>query len=163
MVTKLLLTGLLATTLVFAQRGGGGGMGGDEGGGGGGRGGRGDMGAQLMARPSRMDILTQALNLTKEQKKLVKTTMDDGQKEAGPVREQLAKGRKAIAEAVAGGNQEQVTSAVNAYAAAEAEMTTIELKAFAKIYPALEKDQRQRGAQLYGMMAGIFKGKNWNE
>lgn len=162
MVTKLLLTGLFATTLMFAQRGGG--MGGDEGGGGGGRTGRGgDMGAQLMARPSRMDILTQALKLTKDQKKLIKTTMDDGQKEAGPVRDQLAKGRKAIAEAVAGGNQEQVTSAVNAYAAAEAEMTTIELKAFAKIYPALEKDQQQQGGQLYGMMNGIFKGKNWNE
>ena len=162
MVTKLLLTGFFATTLMFAQRGGGGGMDAEEGVGGG-RGGRGNMGAQLMAVPSRMDILTQALKLTKDQRKLVKTTMDDGQKEAGPVREQLAKGRKAIAQAVAGGNQEQVTSAVNAYATAEAEMTTIELKAFAKIYPALEKDQRQRGGQLYGMMAGIFKGKNWNE
>jgi hypothetical protein len=158
MIKKLLLTGLLASTLVFAQRGGGGGGGGmgDNTMSGGGMGGG-------LPRQTRMDRISDALKLNKDQKKLVKTTLDDGQKEAGPVRDQLAKGRKAIAEAVAGGNQDSINSAVNAYAAAEAQMATIELRAFAKIYPSLEKEQVQRSGELYAMMAGIFKGKNWNE
>ncbi|SPE42863.1 conserved exported hypothetical protein [Candidatus Sulfopaludibacter sp. SbA3] len=163
MIKKLLLTGLLATTLVFAQRGGGGGGGGGGMGGEGGGGGMGGMSGGGMARPTRMDQINDALKLNKDQKKLLKTTLDDGQKEAAPVRDQLAKGRKAIAEAVAGGNQDQINAAVNAYAAAKAQMATIELKAFAKIYPALEKDQVQRSGVLYNMMAGIFSGKNWNE
>ena len=164
MLTKLLLTGLLATTLVFAQRGGGGGMGGDSMGGGGGgmSGGGGGMGGG-MTHQTRMDRISDMLKLNKDQKKLLKTTMDEGQKEAAPVRDQLAKTRKAIAEAVAAGNPDQVTAAVNACAAAEAQMTVIELKAFARIYPALEKEQQQGGAQLYAMMVGIFKDKNWNE
>lgn len=164
MLKKLLMTGLLAAALAFAQRsggGGGGGMGGESGSGGGGMGG-GNVGGG-MTHQTRMDRMNEMLKLNKDQKKLLKTTMDEGQKEAGPVRDQLAKTRKAIAEAVAGGNQEQVTSAVNAYAAAEAQMATIELKAFAKIYPALDKEQQQGGAQLYAMMTGVFKGKNWNE
>jgi hypothetical protein len=161
MLTKLLMTGLLATTLVFAQRGGGGGgggMGGESMGGmsGGGMGGG-------MARMNRMDMISEMLKLNKDQKKLVKTTLDDGQKSAAPVREQLAKGRKAISEAVASGSQDSINTAVDNYAAAEAQMATIELQAFAKIYPALEKDQQQHGAQFFAMMSGIFKGKNWNE
>ncbi|MDR3703357.1 MAG: hypothetical protein P4L56_27160 [Candidatus Sulfopaludibacter sp.] len=160
MLTKLLITGLLATTLVFAQRGGGGGggggMGGESMGGMGGGGGS-------MVRVNRMEMITDMLKLNKDQKKLVKTTLDEGQKSAAPVREQLAKGRKAIAEAVASGSQDSINSAVNNYAAAEAQMATIELQAFAKIYPALEKDQQQHGGQFFAMMNGIFKGKNWNE
>jgi hypothetical protein len=116
-----------------------------------------------MAHVTRLDQINNMLKLNKDQKKLVKTTLDDGHKSAGPVREQLAKSRKAIAEAVAAGGQEQIDTAVNTYAAAEAQMATIELQAFAKIYPALEKDQQQHGAQLFAMMNGIFKGKNWNE
>ncbi len=164
MIKKLLMTGLLAATLALAQRGGGGGGGGGGMGGGGGEGMGGGMGGGGgMSRMSRMDMISEMLKLNKEQKKLLKTTFDEGQKSANPVREQLAKGRKAIAEAVAGGNQDQINSAVNNYAAAEAQMATIELQAFAKIYPALEKDQQQHGGQLFAMMNGIFKNKNWNE
>jgi hypothetical protein len=161
MFTKLLLTGLLASTLVFAQRGGGGGGGGGMGGGGGES--MGGMGGGGMARTNRMDMISGLLKLNKDQKKLVKTTLDDGQKQANPVREQLLKQRKAIAEAVASGNQEQLTAAINAYAATEAQMSAIELKAFAAIYPSLEKDQQQNAARFYAMMPGIFKTRNWNE
>jgi hypothetical protein len=161
MLKKILLTGLLTAALALAQRGGGGGgagggmggesMGGMSGGGGG------------FARQTRMDRISEALKLNKDQKKMVKTTLDEGQKEAAPVRDQMVKNRKAIAEAVAGGDADSIAKAVNNYAASEAQMTAIELKAFAKIYPNLEKEQQRGGAVLYGMMGGIFAGKNWNE
>ena len=116
-----------------------------------------------MVRVNRMEMITDMLKLNKDQKKLVKTALDEGEKDAAPVREQLLKGRKAIAEAVASGSQDSINTAVNNYAAAEAQMAAIELQAFAKIYPTLEKDQQQHGGQFFAMMNGIFKGKNWNE
>jgi hypothetical protein len=160
MLKKLLITGLLATTLVFAQRGGGGGGGGM---GGESMGGMSGPAGGTMVHINRMEMISDMLKLNKDQKKLVKTTLDEGQKSAAPVREELVKGRKAIAEAVASGSQDSINTAVNNYAAAEAQMATIELQAFAKIYPGLEKDQQQHGGQFFLMMNGIFAGKNWNQ
>ncbi|HWC97111.1 MAG TPA: hypothetical protein VG456_10185 [Candidatus Sulfopaludibacter sp.] len=161
MIKKLFLAGLLAAAMAYAQggRGGGGGGGGAGGESMGGMGGGGGMG-----RSDRMDTLSNMMKLTKEQKKLVKTTLDEGQKEAAPVREQLAKDRKAIAEAVLSGNQDGISGAVNNYAAAETQMVSIELRAFAKIYPNLDKEQQQGGRDFYSrILPGIFQGKNWNE
>ena len=63
MLSRLLLTGLLASTLVFAQWGGGG------------------RGASSMPGTSpgetRMDRLTSALKLSKDQRKEIKAAMDD--------------------------------------------------------------------------------------
>ena len=42
-------------------------------------------------------------------------------------------------------------------------MAGIEMKAFAKIYQELDKDQQPRARILFQMMDGIFKSKNWNE
>src|SRR5690348_6821259 len=115
MFSRLLLTGILAATLVSAQRGGGGagdigdfGAGGS--GGGGGRGGsRGgpDLPSVYPSKPTRLDQMTQVLKLDKEQKKVVKSLMDEAQKEAAPVREQLMKSRLAIGEAVQGNSGEE--------------------------------------------------------
>jgi hypothetical protein len=152
MGTKLFIIGIAVSTLAFGQRGGGGG--GSKGGGGG------------MAQPSsvsRMDQFTQILKLDKDEKKTVKSVMDDAQKEATPVKDQMEKGRLAVAQAVAGGKQEEIDGAVKSYAAAETQMAGIEMNAFAKIYNALDKDQQQKSPQIFQMMPGIFKGKNWNQ
>jgi hypothetical protein len=152
MGTKLFIIGIAVSTLAFGQRGGGGG--GSKGGGGG------------MAQPSsvsRMDQFTQILKLDKDEKKTVKSVMDDAQKEATPVKDQMEKGRLAVAQAVAGGKQEEIDGAVKSYAAAETQMAGIEMNAFAKIYSALDKDQQQKSPQIFQMMPGIFKGKNWNQ
>jgi len=119
-----------------------------------------------MAQPSsvsRMDQFTQILKLDKDEKKTVKSVMDDAQKEATPVNDQMEKGRLAVAQAVAGGKQEEIDGAVKSYAAAETQMAGIEMNAFAKIYNALDKDQQQKSQQIFQMMPGIFKGKNWNQ
>jgi len=161
MLKKILITGLLAAAVALAQggRGGGGsggGMGGENMGGMGGGGGA--------ARVDRLDMISGMMKLNKDQKKALKATLDEGQKEAAPVRDQLAKARKAIAEAVAAGGQDGVTAAINNYAAAETQMTAIELRAFTKIWPSLEKEQQQGAKQFYAsLLPGIFKNKNWNE
>jgi hypothetical protein len=89
--------------------------------------------------------------------------MDDAQKEANPVRDQMEKGRLAMAQAVAGGKQEDIDAASKTYATASSQMAGIEMNAFAKVYQALDKEQQAKTQPIFGMFVGIFKGKNWNE
>jgi Spy/CpxP family protein refolding chaperone len=167
MLLKLILTGILAVVLGFGQRGGagGGGMGGMGGGDeGGGNPGVGRGGMMSGGSSSRMDMWSNLLSLSKDQKKQIKGIMDEGQKEANPVRDQMLKARTAIAESVAAGkSQDDINHEAAALAAAEAQMHQIELSSFAKIYQALEKEQVAKVKPVFGMMAGVFMGKNWNE
>jgi hypothetical protein len=151
MMKRILFLSLATAALTFAQ--------GKKGGGGGGQ-----SNAPMMAPTvNKMDQFTQILKLDKDEKKGVKTIMDDAQKDALPVRDQMEKGRLAIAQAVAAGKQEDVDAAVKTYAAAETQMAGIEMNAFAKIFQALDKEQQSKSPQIFGMFPGIFKNKNWNE
>ena len=154
MPTRILLAGLLASTLVFAQRGGGGG----------GRGGGGGIPSIGFGGGTRLDRLTEALKLTKDQKKDVKAAMDDAQKEATPIHDQMTKSRLAIAESIASGkSQEEIDKAVRGEAELETQMTSLELHTFAKVVSSLEVDQKQRGIPIvFAMVKGAFLGKNWN-
>jgi Spy/CpxP family protein refolding chaperone len=153
MITRILLGGLFASTLVFAQGGRGGGS----------RGG-GDMAPKMMSSGTRIDRVSDALKLTKDQKKDIKATMDDAQKDAAPVHDLIVNSRLAIAEAVAAGKpQEEIDNAVRAEAELDTQMTSIELHAFAKAVSFLEVDQKQRGVpMMFAMVRGAFNGKNWN-
>lgn len=155
---KLLAAGVLAAAVAFAQRSGGGGGEGPS------------MNAgidreAMTGHPnSRLDMVSQMLNLNRDQKKEIKTAMDEGQKAAMPVREEMANARLAIAEAVASGKTgDDLKPALDKYAAAEVRMHQIELTAFARIYKSLEKEQLAKIQPFYAMMNGIFKGRNWNE
>ena len=156
MLSRILLAGLLASTLVFAQRGGGGG--------GGGRGGGGGMSGMGFGGGTRLDRLSEALKLSKDQKKDVKAALDDAQKESTPIHDQMNKSRLAIAEAIAAGkSKEEVDKAVLGEAELETQMTSLELHAFAKVVSSLEVDQKQRGIPIvFAMVKGAFLGKNWN-
>jgi len=166
----LLLAGIFAT-MALAQGGMGGGMGGggmDEGmGGGGGRGGgrNGNMSMPSLgpAHMNRLEMMSNILRLNKDQKKQVKAIMDDGQKEAAPLREELAKDRDRIAETVASGDQASIDQAVKAYSEAEGRMARLELEAFAKVYKVLDNDQKSKTPPVFQMMAGIFMNKSWSE
>ena len=166
-MTRFLFLGILAAGLVFAQGGrGGGGMGGE------GMGGTGTgmenreqgMGMSSMQRTSnRIDILATTLKLDKDQKKSVKNTLDEAQKEANPIHEQIVKSRLAVGEAIQEGKgQDEVNKLVAAQAALESQMAALELGTFAKIYKSLEQDQRNQTRTLFQMMKGIFDNKNWN-
>jgi hypothetical protein len=155
MFFKLLLAGILAASLAFAQ---------GRGGGGGGRGGGSNAPIMMGSHADKLAILADNLKLNKDQKKLVKTVLDEGQKEAAPLRDESAKGRLAIGEAVsAGKSQDEIDKLVKSQADVESQMAGIEMKAFVKIYQELDKDQQSKAQVLFQMMNGIFKGKNWNE
>jgi hypothetical protein len=152
---KVLLIGILAVTIAPAQRGGGGGRGG----------GNSNMNIP-MGGPvvkNRLEQMTEALQLSKDQKKDVKTLMDEAHKEAAPVRDQLVKSRAHIASAVQSGKQEEIDAAVKSHADLETQMATIEMKAFAGIYKSLDSDQKQKSRAAFQMMPGIFTHKNWTD
>jgi hypothetical protein len=153
MFLRLTLTAILAVTLVSAQ----GKKGGRGGGGGGGEGGGFPMGAT-----SKFDMMSEMLKLNKDQKKDFKTAMDDGQKEAAPVRDQLAKARLALGEAVAASKADEVEKLTANVAGLEAQMAEVEMKAFAKVYKSLDKEQIPGSPRLFQMMKGMFSEKNWN-
>jgi len=164
MLTRLILTGMIAAALASAQRGGNipGGMGGDDMGLGG-RGGGVDSSRMAVSRPSRFEQISQMLKLNKEQRKQFRSIMDEAQKEATPVHEQMLKSRLAIGEALqAGKGQDELNPLVASEAALEARLGHIELSAFARIYQTLDKDQQAQTRQFFQMMKGIFNGKNWN-
>jgi Spy/CpxP family protein refolding chaperone len=156
MLTRILLAGFLASTLVFAQRGGGGG--------GGSRGGGGGVPSMGFGGGTRLDRMSDALKLSKDQKKDVKAAMDDAQKEATPIHDQITKSRLAIAEAIAAGkSQEEIDKAVHSEAELDTQMTSLELHTFAKVIAFLEIEQKQRGVPIvFAMVRGAFLGKNWN-
>jgi uncharacterized membrane protein len=157
MTRRILLIGVLAVAVAFAQRGGGGG--GGRGGGGGGMSG----GGIGFAATSKLDRIEAMIKLDKDQKKNLKQTFDDAQKEAMPVHEQINKARLAIGEAVAAGKgQEEIAKSLSAEAALQVQMTTIELNAFAKVVQGLDEEQQKRASQLFPMMRGLFSNKNWN-
>jgi hypothetical protein len=153
MIKRLLFVALAVATLAFGQ---------GKGKGGGGGGGQSNI-PSMGASTSKMDQFTTILKLDKDEKKQIKTIMDDAQKEAAPVRDQMEKGRLAMAQAVAGGKQEEIDAASKAYAAAGTQMAGIEMNAFAKFYQALDKDQQAKTPQIFAMFVGIFKNKNWTE
>lgn len=158
MFYRLLLIGVLAASLGLAQ--------GKKGGGGGG----GDMGSgspMPAAMPTKFDNMSNALNLTKDQKKAVKTMLDDGAKEAAPLRDQLSKSRLAVAEAVQNKKSpDDINQAVGASAAVATQLEELEMKTFAKIYTSLDENQKANKTavtMVFQTMNGIFRNKNWNE
>ena len=151
MFFRLLLAGVLAASLASAQRGGKGG-------------GSSPMSIPMDSTPNKLEMLTNTFKLSKDQKKLVKTVLDEGQKEAAPVRDEAAKSRQAIGAAVsAGKSQDEIDKLVKSHADIESQMAGIEMRAFARIFKELDKEQQPRAQVLFQMMNGIFKNKNWND
>jgi len=157
MLRRIFVIGFFASALVFAQGGRGGG------GGGGGRGGGLEIPSGGFGPVNKLDRINDMLKLTRDQRKELKQTFDEAQKEAAPLHEQIVKARLALGEAVAQGkSQDEITKAANEEAALEVQMTMIELRAFSKFATGLEPDQQQRAGMLFQMMRGMFSGKNWN-
>jgi hypothetical protein len=149
---RISIAAVLLAAPVAAQRGGGGGRGGNSPG----------MDIQMPRVTSRLDQIGEMFKLSKEQKKEVKSIFDEAQKSAIPVREEMTKGRQAIAEAIAGGkSQEEIDKLTQSYSLEDAQMVAIENKAFAKAVNLLEPEQKQRAGLLFRMMPGMFNKKNW--
>jgi Spy/CpxP family protein refolding chaperone len=134
---------------------------------GGGRGGGGAPSGENGYQYSRLEILANGFNLTKDQKKNVKTLLDDAHKGAAATREELASSHAAIGAAIAANKgQAEIDAAVKAYAKQAAAMTELEMKALADVLTHLEPEQRTNGAAIrsaFFMMRGIFlDDKKWD-
>jgi hypothetical protein len=163
MFTRLLLTAMMATTLAFAQ--GGGGMGGDDtggmGGGAGGRGGGGmgdEPGAMpRMQRQAPFDVFADRLKLNKDQKTEALTVLSDALKESAPLRQQLMQAKLDIAKAMLGGaSADDLKKTMDTYATVAAQVTGMETKAFAKVCATLKPNQQGKAASAFELMAGMF-------
>ena len=143
MFIRFLLTAMMAGTLAFAQ--GGGGMGDDTG------------AMPRVQRQTPFDIFADRLKLNKDQKAEAQTVLVDAMKESAPLRQQLAQGRAAIANAILGGKSEdERKTAMDAYTALVAQVTGIEAKAFAKVCAGLKPNQRGKAGAAFEAMDGIF-------
>ena len=141
------------STPSFAQRGGGGGgtRGGEFG------------GFQL----TRLETLTASFELTKDQKKAVKTLLDDAHKNAASNREGLLSAHAAIGAAVAANkSQAEIDAAVKEYGQQAAAMAALEMKTLAQLVSQLEAPQRTNGPAIrtaFFLMRGIFlDAKKWD-
>lgn len=155
MWNKLLVAGLLCASLGLAQRSGRGGGGSEDG------------TPQMMAVQTKFDTIAATLNLDKDQKKAVRAILEEGAKEAAPVRDQIGKSRIAVGDAIlAKKSDDEIKQAAATSSGLSAQLSQIELQTFAKIFAALDDTQkanRQGLGRLLGLMNGIYRNKNWND
>ncbi len=163
MIGRLVVGAAMAALLAFAQPPGGGGGGEEMGGGGGGRGGgRGGMDMAPNIGPRRVlskpEQIIEKLKLNKDQKDEFEKIMNSGREEAKPVQEAMIKLRGQLASAmVQGAADADMKKAMDNYAAAAAQMTAIEAKAYGKLYAILKPNQQSKGPQAFELMAGLFE------
>ena len=162
MLRKLLMAGLLCASLAMAQ-------GGSSGGGRGRGGGAGEMDPRAGGPPSsnRFENIANFLSLNKDQRKTVRTILDEDAKEAAPIREQMSKSRIAVGEAIVANKSEAELKQVAKTASdLDVQISQIEIKAFVHTYAALDpiqkKDMRGLG-QALALMNGMYHIKNWTE
>jgi hypothetical protein len=158
MVKKLIVAGLLCASLALAQ-----GHGGNKGGGGGDT-----MGPPRGASASsRFDNIANTLNLNKDQRKTVRGILDDGAKEATPLRDQISKSRVAVGEAVtANKSEEELKQIAKTSSDLTAQLAVLEVKTFAKIFGTLDDTQKKDMKALSRVLQltnGMYHTKNWNE
>jgi hypothetical protein len=116
------------------------------------------------AMPAPLDRIATSFAFNGDQKKEVKTAIDEIAKQAAPVREQILKGREQLMAAVtAGANQDALKKLVDAQADLMAKMTHLEMQVFGKVALKAAAEQRRAGAgTLFTITPGMFMKKNWN-
>ncbi len=146
MLGKLFLTAILAATPAFAQQGGGG----DPG----------SMGTvPSRSQPVPKSVLfAERLKLNKDQKAKAQAILVEADKEISPVRAQIDRDRAQLANLlVNGGSQEDVNKLMEAYTTAEAQITSIEVKAFTEICAQLKPEQMSKAGPAFDLLAAVFE------
>lgn len=154
-VSLALALSIAVASPAFAQRGGGGGGNSDGG------------GAPSNIELGRLELLAQSFKLDKDQKKAVKTMIDDAHKGAEPIRQALTTTHAAIGVAIqAGKPQAEIDAAAKAYAVQATAMTQLEMKTLGQVINSLSKDQRANAAAIssaFFMFRGMFLDpKKWD-
>jgi hypothetical protein len=157
MVKTFLVAGLLCASLALGQGRSGGKSSNSNG----------DMGPTAAPTSNRFENIANALNLNKDQRKTVRTILDDGAKDAAPLRDQISKSRIVVGEAIgANKGEDELKQVAKTSSDLAVQLTLLELKTFGKVVGALDdtqkKDMRSVGRVLL-LMNGMYHNKNWNE
>jgi hypothetical protein len=128
------------------------------------RGGGGGPALPSADQRTRLEILTDALKLDRDQRNAVRATFDAAFKDAAPIRTRLAETRTALAVA-ATTDPSGIPAAARAYADASAAMTALETRALGEVLTSLPAEQRRPGtATAFYLMRGIFlDSRRWDE
>ena len=146
------LTALLAS-LASAQGGGGGGrMGGGGGMGGGGVMGGGRMGGRQQVDKS--EVLATEFKFTPAETVAVNAIMDDAQKQADPIVQQIGSRKKELLDTLADGKD--ASDLMKQLASLNAQMLNVEVDAFTKTLAKLDAKQKSKAPKLFELMAGMF-------
>src|SRR5215470_5386606 len=150
MIRKLIVASLLFATFAFAQ---------------GKRGGNDNMGAAPMGPPTRFEDIASALNLNRDQRKTARTILEDGAKEAAPLRDQLSKSRVSVGEAItANKNMDELKQIAKTSSDLAVQITQLEIKAFAKVFATLDETQKKDMPGLgraLSLTNEMYHVKNW--
>jgi Spy/CpxP family protein refolding chaperone len=141
----ILATAMIAATFALAQRGGGS-RGGDVGGA--------IQGTQSL---SKADLFADRIQLTAEQMAPVQKILNDTVSEVAPLRAQIDEVRSQIAGfIISGNNQDEVNKAMESLAAAEAQLTVLEGKAFSQVSALLNPKQRSKAAAAFDLLTVLL-------
>lgn len=155
MILRLLLAFALAVGLSSAQ---------SKRGGGGGQGMGGDMGMMRPQRQSRLDLISEKLKLSSDQKEAVGKIFDNAQEKTTPLNEQIRNGRSKITSMIMSGTTsgDEWDNVNKAFTAVLAQEETIEAEAYQKLYAALDEKQKPKAAPVFEeLMNGMFAGRDW--
>lgn len=159
MLSRILISGMLAAAMAFAQGGGGGGWGKRS---------EDPSGGMLAQRQSQLDQFAEKLKLNKEQRAEAETILDAAREEMGPAQQKLLEARRNLAAALIGGrSSDAVDKLTKTYTSLSAQTKAMEAKAFAKICALLKPNQQSKAVQNFGLMAqlveqGQMGGGQWN-
>src|SRR5262245_33440180 len=81
----------------------------------------------------------------------------DASRDAAPVGQKMLELRQRLINLELQKKPEEIAPVVEAYAAAAAEMASIEARAFAKIYAMLKPNQQANAPQAFAIMSGMFQ------
>jgi len=153
MFLRIMLAAVCAAGLGFAQHGGGGG-------GGRSRGDSGQMSQMPRQRQSRLDVISDKLGLSKEQKEDFQKILASSTEQASTLNEELRNGRQMIASAMVSGkdNGADWDKLKTAYTSVLAQEAALEAAAYQKLYAILKDKQKSKAAPVFAdLMAGMFE------
>jgi Spy/CpxP family protein refolding chaperone len=108
---------------------------------------------------TRREMLVDRLKLSKEQKDEADKIFAAATDKTAGVRDELTKGRIAIANAITGNASEaEVNTLLADYTKTSAKLTGIEAEAFSKLYALLKPNQQTKSPHAFELMAGMFFG-----
>jgi len=146
MLSKILVTGMLASAMAFAQGGGWGKRSEDP------------SGGMLAQRQSRLDQFADKLKLNKEQRTETEALLDAAREELGPTEQKLTEARRNLAAALIGGQSgDAIDQLTQTYTSLSAQAKAVEAKAFGKICSLLKPNQQSRAVQNFALMAQLVE------